>query len=55
MKDINFKEINNDIKLLKLTETQCQTINLQIKNDCGFLTKHNLMDYSVLLVVEQVP
>ena len=54
LKDLNFIEINRDLgqSLVNLTIQQIDDLNACIKEDCAFLSKHNLMDYSLLLVIE---
>lgn len=55
MKDNNFREINNDFnnQLLKFTGEQKRIYDEIIFADSMFLSKKNLIDYSLLLVVEQ--
>lgn len=56
MKDINYLEINKEFEgqLMKLDKKQYRLLNWLIKMDSDFLRNHNLMDYSMLLVIESV-
>ena len=56
MKDLNYIEINKDLndQLMKLSKEQYDDIDWLIKVDSAFLSKHNLMDYSILLVIEEI-
>lgn len=56
MKDQNFKEINKDLNLTLITLTWQQKEHLEemIELDSEFLREHGLMDYSLLLVVEEL-
>ena len=44
-----------NFNLLEINETEKQKILYQSKRDCIFLSKHNLMDYSLLLTIEFLP
>ena len=54
MMDKNFIEINKDFNqtLLNFSEERIEEYSKMIQADTYFLRKHNLMDYSLLLVVE---
>lgn len=56
MKDLNYLEINRDLsgQLMKLSKEQFDELDWLFKVDSQFLRDHNLMDYSVLLVIEEV-
>lgn len=56
MKDINYLEINKEFEgqLMKLDKKQYDSLKWLTKMDSEFLSKHNLMDYSMLLVIESV-
>ena len=56
MKDINFIEINKDsgFSLIELTFEQNDLLQKIILNDSMFLESLGLMDYSLLLVIEEV-
>lgn len=53
---MNFVEINKDLNhsLISLSSQQLQKIRSMISSDSKFLEKHGLMDYSLLLVIEQL-
>ena len=54
LKDINFLEIQNDLKthLFKGTASTKEKIMKILMLDSLFLQSHNIMDYSMLLVIE---
>ena len=57
MKDVNFLDINNmywEKKLLTISNDQKHMLNETIKKDSKFLQKYNIMDYSLLIVGEQL-
>lgn len=56
MKDLNYMEINRDMnnQLLKLDNKQFEILNWLIRKDSEFLRDHNLMDYSLFLVIEEI-
>lgn len=57
MKDVNFLDINNMYwrkKLLRINEDQRSYLNETIKKDSLFLQCYNIMDYSLLVVGEQL-
>ena len=56
LKDQNFQEINRDCgnSLMELTSGQIDELSNIFKTDSQFLADHNLMDYSLLLVIEQL-
>jgi 1-phosphatidylinositol-4-phosphate 5-kinase len=55
MKDLNYLDINNDLNqsLMKLTKSQFDQLEWLVKLDSVFLKNHQLMDYSLLLVIEK--
>jgi hypothetical protein len=57
MKDVNFMKIQKSIgsHLIFFDQLNCSTINSVIASDTQFLAERNLMDYSLLLVVESQP
>lgn len=57
MKDLNYIEINKDFdnQIMQLSQDQQDLLQSIIKKDSEFLKNHNLMDYSLLLVIEFVP
>ena len=57
MKDLNYLEINRDLsgQLMKLSKQQFDELDWILKADSKFLSDHNLMDYSLLLVIEECP
>jgi len=57
LKDTNFIEISKSIgkRLLNVTEEKCYEILNALEADSKFLASHNIMDYSLLLVVETAP
>jgi hypothetical protein len=52
MKDLNYIEINQDIDLLRLNVHEKETLERILELDSVFLMYHNLMDYSLLLIIE---
>lgn len=56
LKDLNYVEINNDLggRLMQLGKDQVKDLDDRLKKDSAFLARHNLMDYSVLLGIEEV-
>ena len=54
LKDINFVEMQSDLKrqLFKCSVEERQEILHILKMDCSFLRDHNIMDYSLLLAIE---
>lgn len=56
LKDLNYLEINKDLggRLMQLNKEQVKDIDSRIKQDAAFLAEHNLMDYSVLLAIEEI-
>lgn len=56
MKDINFIEINKDMKngLVRLDKETCKQLKTQIASDVEVFRSFRIMDYSLLLVVEQL-
>ena len=56
MKDLNFLEIDKDcgFSLMELTSNQNKLLKKIIINDSMFLESLGLMDYSLLLVIEEV-
>lgn len=57
LKDNNFMEICKDLdqKLVKLDQDTNEEIFALLRKDVEFLSKYNIMDYSLLLVIEKVP
>ena len=55
MKDMNFLEISQEVNIIKLHPGEKQLLEEIIELDSKFLESQGLMDYSLLLVVEQVP
>ena len=55
MKDNNFKEIAKDLAftLVEIDNNQIMKLSKIIEEDAEFLREHNLMDYSLLLVIEE--
>ena len=47
-------KLNADIKLIEIEANLLEKICAIIRRDAIFLNKHNLMDYSLLLVIETV-
>ena len=54
LKDLNYCEINKDINLMHLSLDQYDSLDKVLELDSIFLSKHNLMDYSLLLIIEQI-
>ena len=56
LKDQNFLIINKDLnyKLLEMNESERLMYTQMIEKDSLFLARHNLMDYSLLLTIEQI-
>jgi hypothetical protein len=52
MKDMNFLEISQEVSLVKLQPGEKELLEKVIELDSKFLASHNLMDYSLLLVIE---
>ena len=54
LKDMNFKIISDQIgsRLFNLDASKSQEVLSILKADSEFLARHNLMDYSLLLVIE---
>ena len=55
LRDLNLIEILRDIDLLNLTAEETTSIRSMIEADSNLLIKHNLMDYSLLMVIEKLP
>lgn len=57
LKDLNYLEMNQDLDgcLMNLTGNQYDQLEWLLKLDSIFLKNHDLMDYSVLLVIENLP
>ena len=56
LKDMNFMEIKNDMgDLLKITDIQMKNLKDTLIEDSLFLSRYQIMDYSLLLVVESLP
>jgi hypothetical protein len=54
MKDMNFLEINQDINMVKLTKEDYDQVTSHLVSDSLFLCGLGFMDYSLLLVIEEV-
>ena len=57
MKDLNFQELNDchwKEKLVRVDKVKKDKLFETIKSDSEFLAKHNIMDYSLLLVGEKL-
>jgi hypothetical protein len=54
LKDLNFLEIQKEEVLLSLEKARAKQLAHQIESDSQLLRKHGLMDYSLLLILEQV-
>lgn len=55
LKDVNFLELNKSQKLVRISFLKFYELQRVIKSDSEFLLKHGIMDYSLLLVIEQNP
>ena len=55
LRDLNLTEIMRDIDILNLEESEVRDIRNMIEQDSNLLIKHNLMDYSLLMVIEKLP
>lgn len=55
LKDQNLLKIMRDETLMVMQKGDRLTIQTQIMNDIIFLCDHNLMDYSLLVIVETNP
>jgi hypothetical protein len=55
MKDLNFLEISKQMneKLIEFNQEDRAYLQQILKSDSKFLADHNLMDYSLLLTIEQ--
>ena len=55
LKDVNFLQIKREMKgkLIELGKNHRDEIVTVIQKDAEFLMKHNIMDYSLLLTIEQ--
>lgn len=54
MKDVNFLRLNEKKTMIKIGKNKSIEIMKTIKEDCQFLERHNLLDYSLLLKIEKV-
>ena len=56
MKDSNFTEIQKDYNgmMMSLTEEECENLRQSIELDSLFLRDHGIMDYSLLLIIENI-
>lgn len=57
MKDLNFLELNDshwENKLVRVDKAKKDKLFKTLKRDSEFLAKHNIMDYSLLLVGEKL-
>ncbi|MFO0116791.1 MAG: hypothetical protein ACK521_03990 [bacterium] len=55
LKDINLLEIAREKKFLNWQRTDMREIMKMMLKDVKFLNSHNLMDYSLLLIIENNP
>ena len=57
MKDMNFEEINKDLNytLVNFSNEQKDEFRHMLEQDSKFLSKYGIMDYSLLLVLENEP
>ena len=55
LKDINLLEITKEDKFLRFRREDMRKICQQILEDVTFMTQHNLLDYSLLLITEENP
>jgi hypothetical protein len=53
LKDVNFLELNKKDRLVKISFLQYYELQKVIKSDSEFLLSQGIMDYSMLLVVEE--
>ena len=55
LKDLNFLEVSKELNDRLICFDRNDSFYLQkiLKSDCEFLCNHNLMDYSLLLTIEQ--
>lgn len=56
LKDTNFQVIANDLEydLIQMHEQQIDELHTILKRDAAFLASKNIMDYSLLLVIEKL-
>jgi hypothetical protein len=54
LKDLDFKQINEKMRLIKLDREVALAIQSTLKKDSAFLCSEGLMDYSLLMVIEQL-
>lgn len=55
LKDINLLEITKEDKFLRFRRDDMRIICKQILEDVTFMSQHNLLDYSLLLITEENP
>ena len=57
MKDMNFEEINKDLNysLVNFSNEKKDELRSILEQDSLFLSKYGIMDYSLLLVLENEP
>jgi hypothetical protein len=54
LKDVNFLEMKKSMRLVSMGDTALSYLHNLIKKDSEFLCSQNIMDYSLLLVVEKI-
>ena len=54
LKDMNLLKMKDTSNLLNLSDEQARDIQAQMEKDSSFLRDHNIMDYSLLLVIEKM-
>jgi hypothetical protein len=52
LKDVNFLNNQRELQEINLSEKQIRLLNQQIKRDTEWLAKHSIMDYSMLMAIE---
>ena len=55
LRDINFTEIIKDVDLINISDDELSLLKTTVSKDVALLSKYDLMDYSLLLVVENLP
>ena len=57
LKDINFMEIQADLKRMLVECTQEKKLEILdiLRKDSKFLREHSIMDFSLLLAIEDAP
>jgi hypothetical protein len=54
LKDIDFERINSRMKLMSLDLDEAATLSNLLKKDSAFLSSVDIMDFSLLLVIENL-